>query len=143
MNGERKRPPPRQRERVLIVEDNKEAADSLAALLRLGGYDVRVCYDGASAITEAEEWTPAAAIVDIGLPGLSGYAVAEQIRALPFGRGVLLIALTAYAHVEDMEEASYAGFNWHICKPAGASVIAAVLQNPWGAATLKDAVFLN
>src|SRR5688500_12936617 len=85
---------PQQPDRVLIVEDSKDTADSLAAILQVEGYDVRVCYDGRSAITEVEQWRPNAAIIDIGLPGVTGYAVGQQIRELPFGSGVLLVAVT-------------------------------------------------
>jgi CheY-like chemotaxis protein len=138
MKGEEKPKP----ERILIVEDRRDAADSLAALLRLEGYDVHVCYDGHSAIAEFEQWRPTATIIEIELPDISGYAVAQQVRKLPFGSGVLLIAMTAYAYASDIEQARYAGFNWHIAKPALPTVVA-ILRSPRQAAMRKDAVPLN
>jgi two-component system CheB/CheR fusion protein len=129
--------------RILIVEDNKDGADTLAEMLRLEGYDVRVCYDGGSAIAEVDRWRPAAAVIDIGLPGVTGYAVAQHIRDLPFGSGVILIAVTGYVTPKDIEQARYAGFNWHLAKPASASTLLDILRNPGQAAMRKDAVPLN
>jgi two-component system CheB/CheR fusion protein len=130
------------RNRVLVVEDRKDAADSLATLLQLEGFDVRICYDGSSALHELEQWRPTAAIIDIGLPGVSGYAVAQHVRELPFGSGVLLIALTAYAYPSDIEQARYAGFNWHVSKPASPTVVVDILRDPRRAAQRRDAVRL-
>jgi CheY-like chemotaxis protein len=115
---------------VLICEDQKDAADSLAALLRIQGYDVVVCLDGPSAVDRARAWQPGAAIIDIGLPGISGYAVAQSIRELTFGAHVVLIAVTGYTTPADIEKARYAGFNWHFAKPARPSLLAEVLENP-------------
>lgn len=132
-----------QPQRVLIVEDRKDAADSLAVFLRLEGYDVRVCYDGHSAMAEVQQWRPAAAIIDIGLPGLTGYAIGQHIRELPFGSGVLLIAVTGYTYPADVEKARYAGFNWHLGKPAAPSDIVKILRNPRQAVDTKSALQLN
>ena len=69
--------------RILICEDQKETAETLAALLRLHGYEVFVCHDGPSAIAKVAKWRPSAAIIDIGLPDITGYGVAQYIRDLP------------------------------------------------------------
>jgi CheY-like chemotaxis protein len=116
--------------RVLVCEDQKDAAESLAALLRLQGHEVLVCSDGRSAIEQALKWRPTVAIIDIGLTDVTGYAVAQHIRGLPFGRNVVLIALTGYADPGDIEMARYAGFNWHFAKPADSSFLMDVLEDP-------------
>lgn len=116
--------------RVLICEDQVDAAQTLAALIRMRGYEVRVCHDGRSAIDEALDWRPGVAIIDIGLPGISGYGVAQFIRELSFGGGVVLIAVTGYGSPADVEAARYAGFNWHFSKPADPSSIIDVLETP-------------
>lgn len=143
MNAEAPSSARQQPDRVLVVEDRKDAADSLAAILHLEGYDVRVCYDGSSALVTVKDWRPAAAVIDIGLPGISGYALAQQVRQLPFGNGVLLIALTAYAYPADIDKARYAGFNWHVPKPAPSSVVVEILRNPGEAAMRGGAVPLD
>jgi CheY-like chemotaxis protein len=119
-----------QHRRVLICEDQKDTAETLATLLRSHGHEVLVCHDGPSAIAQARQWGPTAAIIDIGLPEITGYAVAQYIRELPFGADVLLIAITGYGSPADIEMARYAGFNWHFAKPAPPAFIVDVLQNP-------------
>ncbi len=116
--------------RILICEDQKETAETLAALLRLRGYEVLVCYDGPSAIAKVAKWRPSAAIIDIGLPDITGYGVAQYIRDLPFGSSVLLIAVTGYGSPADIELARHSGFNWHFAKPAPPALILEVLQDP-------------
>jgi CheY-like chemotaxis protein len=116
--------------RILICEDQQETAETLAALLRLRGYEVLVCYDGPSAIAKVAKWRPGAAIIDIGLPDITGYGVAQFIRDLPFGSSVLLIAVTGYGSAVDIELARHSGFNWHFAKPAPPALILEVLQDP-------------
>ena len=116
--------------RVLIVEGDIDMAESLADLLRQHRYRVLVCAEGRQAVVQAAVWRPAAAIIEIGLPGITGYSVAQYIRGLPFGRDVLLIALTRYSDLSDIEMARYAGFHWHLAKPAQPSVIVDVLKDP-------------
>src|SRR5918999_736540 len=130
--------------RVLICEDQADLAQTFAALLSLHGHEVRVCHDGRSAIDQALDWRPTAAIIDIGLPGISGYGVAQLIRDLSCGGDVLLIAVTGYASPADLEMARYAGFNWHFSKPAAASLIIDVLQSPSRSALASgDGVLLS
>lgn len=130
--------------RVLICEDQKDTAETLAALLRLQGYEVLVCHDGASATGKVAKWRPSAAIIDIGLPEITGYAIAQYIRDLPYGSRVLLIAVTGYGCPADIEMARYAGFNWHFAKPAPPSLILEVLKDPSRKPIARqDGVLLN
>jgi CheY-like chemotaxis protein len=115
--------------RVLVCEDHKDAAESLAALLRLQGHDVLVCFDGQAAIEEAPKWRPTAAIIDIGLPGVTGYAVAQYMRE-SLGSEVVLIAVTGYTTPADIEMARHAGFNWHLAKPPDSSFLMDLLEDP-------------
>jgi two-component system CheB/CheR fusion protein len=117
-------------QRVLVCEDDKDIAELVAAALRLKGREVLVCHDGTSAVSQAAQWRPAVAVIDIGLPGVTGYGVAQHIRNLPFGREVLLIAITGYDSPADIEMARYAGFNWHFAKPARPSALVAVVEDP-------------
>jgi CheY-like chemotaxis protein len=116
--------------RILICEDQEETAETLAALLRMHGYQVLVCHDGPSAIAKVATWRPSAAIIDIGLPDITGYGVAQFIRGLPFGASVLLIAVTGYGSAADIELARHSGFDWHFAKPAPPAFILEVLQDP-------------
>jgi CheY-like chemotaxis protein len=105
--------------RVLVCEDQLDTAESLAALLRFAGHDVLVCHDGHAAIDQASAWRPTAAIIDIGLPGITGYAVAQYIRELAFGADVVLIGVTGYANPGDIEMARYVLENPAQRPPAG------------------------
>lgn len=103
--------------RVLVVDDNEDAADSLATLLGVMGYEVRIAYDGPEAIQAADEFEPAVALLDIGLPKLSGYDIARHVRARR-GADVLLVAITGWGQEEDRRKAREAGFDHHFTKPA-------------------------
>lgn len=103
--------------RVLVVDDNEDAADSLATLLDVMGYEVRTAYDGPEAITVADEFRPAVALLDIGLPRLSGYDIARHVRASR-GSDVLLVAITGWGQEDDRRKAREAGFDHHFTKPA-------------------------
>jgi DNA-binding response OmpR family regulator len=103
--------------RVLVVDDNEDAADSLATLLGVMGYEVRIAYDGPEAIVAADEFMPAVALLDIGLPKLSGYDIARHVRAQR-GDGVLLVAITGWGQEDDRRRAREAGFDHHFTKPA-------------------------
>ncbi len=114
------------RRRVLVVEDNRDAAASLSTLLELMGHEVRVAYTGPEALTLAADWTPEIAISDIGLPGFDGFEVARRLRGR-FGRGPLLVALTGYGRDEDRRLSQEAGFDHHLVKPADPVVLRRVL----------------
>ncbi len=103
--------------RVLVVDDNQDAADSLAELLGALGYEASVAYDPAQAIAAASVAMPQVAILDIGLPGMDGFELAGRLRALPHGAAVTLIALSGYGRADDKARSSAAGFNAHLVKP--------------------------
>jgi CheY-like chemotaxis protein len=103
--------------RLLVVDDNEDAADSLATLLGVLGYEVKVAYDGPEAIQAADGFMPDAALLDIGLPHLSGYDIARHMRSTR-GPGVLLVAITGWGQEDDRRRAREAGFDSHFTKPA-------------------------
>ncbi|MDQ4034897.1 MAG: ATP-binding protein [Chloroflexota bacterium] len=103
--------------RILIVDDNHDAADAISSLLELEGNQTRVAHDGAAAMASAASLRPDAILLDIGLPGLNGYDVARQIRREPWGRSVLLVALTGWGHPEERTKSEEAGFDHHLVKP--------------------------
>ena len=102
--------------RVLVADDNRDAADALCRMLALYGYEVRAAYDGASAVELSESFRPHVAVLDIGMPTRSGYDVARELRARR-GRDVQLIALTGWGSDEDVKRAREAGFDHHLTKP--------------------------
>jgi CheY-like chemotaxis protein len=108
--------------RVLVADDNRDAADSLGRILALYGYDVRVAYDGAAAIAAAEAFRPAAAVLDIGMPGVNGYDVARALRER-HGAALRLVALTGWGQAADRQRASEAGFDHHLTKPMDPGVL--------------------
>jgi DNA-binding response OmpR family regulator len=118
---------PEAHSRILVVDDNEDAADSLATLLGVLGYAVRVAYDGPDAIVAADEFKPDAALLDIGLPKLSGYDIARHMRASR-GDGVLLVAITGWGQEDDRRKARDAGFDHHFTKPADFDLLMALLE---------------
>src|SRR5690349_10976682 len=96
--------------RVLIVEDNRDQAESLRLLLQFWSYEVRVATSGPAGVQAAKEWHPDAVLCDIGLPGLDGYGVAEELRRDPDTAATLLVAVTGYGSEEDRRRAHAAGF---------------------------------
>jgi len=103
--------------RVLVVEDNVDAAESLATLLRLWGHDVRVVHDGLDALDAARSYLPEVVLLDIGLPGLDGYQVAERLRTERGLASTLLVAMTGYGQPEDRRRSAEAGIHHHFVKP--------------------------
>jgi CheY-like chemotaxis protein len=101
----------------LIVDDNRDAADSLGLLLKFSGHDTRVVYNGKDALASVESFKPDVAVLDIGLPDMDGYELARQIRRMPQSKPLRLIALTGYGQVEDQQRAYAAGFDGHLIKP--------------------------
>jgi signal transduction histidine kinase/ActR/RegA family two-component response regulator len=114
-------------QRILIADDNADLAESMAMLLRLEGHEVRIAFDGTSAVGLAEEFRPNAALLDIGLPGLNGYDLARELRSRQNGRGMLLIAATGYGQPEDRVRAQGAGFDFHMVKPVDPQMVGAVI----------------
>jgi PAS domain S-box-containing protein len=103
--------------RVLVVDDNVDAAESVAMLLRLAGHDVRVAHNGPEAVQVATTYRPEVVVLDIGLPGMSGYEVARSLRQDPQFRDTLLVAVTGYGQEEDRQRSEEAGFDHHLTKP--------------------------
>jgi CheY-like chemotaxis protein len=103
--------------RVLVVDDNADAADSLAMLLGVRGHETRVAYSAKDALTCAATFQPEVGILDIGLPELDGYELAKRLRAMPQMLELRLVALTGYGQVEDQQRALACGFDAHLVKP--------------------------
>jgi PAS domain S-box-containing protein len=104
--------------RILVVDDNADAADSMAFLLELDGHEARIARDGLHAVDAAAHWTPEVVLLDIGLPKLDGYEVARRIRAQRHGvNGVMLIAITGWGQDDDRRRSRDAGFDAHLTKP--------------------------
>ena len=114
--------------RVLVVDDNVDAAQTLEMLLEFSGYEVRMVHDGLSAVEAALAWRPDAVLLDIGLPGLSGYGVAKRIRLEASLEGMVLIALTGYSQETDRQFSREAGFDHHLAKPANFDVLENILK---------------
>jgi CheY-like chemotaxis protein len=104
--------------RVLVVEDNRDLAESLGQLVEMLGHQVEIVHDGAAAIAKAHSNPPDVLLCDIGLPGMSGYDVARAFRADPELQRTHLVAVSGYVQPEDMKEAADAGFERHVKKPA-------------------------
>jgi two-component system CheB/CheR fusion protein len=115
------------RHRVLVVEDNVDAAETLREMLLLWDHDVEVVHDGLSGIERAREFHPDVVLCDIGLPGMDGYAVARALRADPSISSAFLVAVTGYASPEDARRAVGAGFDLHLGKPVPIEVLEEVL----------------
>ena len=113
---------------ILIVENNKETAQSIAILLRAWGYEVRVTYDPFSALEEARVHPPRVILLDIGLPGMDGYEVAAKLREQSESCGAMLVAVTGYGEEEDRRRAREAGFDYHMVKPVDPNDLRTLLQ---------------
>ena len=111
------------RHEILVVDDNIDAANSLAALLSQGGHAVDAVHDGQSALDAVARSAPDVVLLDIGLPDMDGYEVARRIRALPAGRRIRLFALTGWGQAHDKKLALEAGFDAHFTKPADTALL--------------------
>jgi CheY-like chemotaxis protein len=113
--------------RILVVDDNADAAESLAVLLRLMGYEAQTATDGPAALAAAEAFHPDVVLLDIGLPGMSGYDVARRLKEAPwFGRGVL-VAMTGYGSAGDRRRSEESGFARHLVKPVDVPTLQTLL----------------
>ena len=115
--------------RVLVIEDNRAAADSLRLVLDLGGHEARVAYDGPAGVRAAREWPPDFVLCDLGLPGLDGYGVAAALRHHPATARAHLIAVTAYGSDEARVRSREVGFERHFVKPVDPDVLLDLLAN--------------
>ncbi|HVT26549.1 MAG TPA: CheR family methyltransferase, partial [Lacipirellulaceae bacterium] len=114
--------------RVLVVDDSKPAADTMSKVIALFGNDVRTAYDGKQALALTEEFQPQVILMDIGMPGMSGYEAAQRIRQQSNGNNILLIALTGWGQDSDRDRTKEAGFDHHIVKPADPSYLRHLLS---------------
>ncbi|HSN21352.1 MAG TPA: PAS domain S-box protein [Usitatibacter sp.] len=117
------------RRSILVVDDNDDAASSLAMLLRMTGHEVAVAHDGEAALQRVAADRPDIVLLDIGLPGMSGYEVAARIRAMPQRAGTRLYALTGYGQEEDRRRSAEVGFNGHLVKPVIPSELFALIES--------------
>ena len=115
--------------RVLIVDDNADSAETMAMLLQIWGHDVQVAKDGPTALAVAAERRPEVVLLDIGLPGMTGYEVAQRLRALPEMADSVLVAVTGYGQEDDRRSTRAAGFALHLVKPVRPDVLRKVFAD--------------
>src|SRR5262249_19062896 len=113
--------------RILVVDDNVDAAQTLAMLVRLAGHQVEVAHDGRTTLKLAAQFRPHVILLDIGLPGMSGYEIARQLRRRPDGDRPLLVAVSGYGRDDDLRQAQEAGFDHHFTKPTDFEELRALL----------------
>jgi signal transduction histidine kinase/CheY-like chemotaxis protein len=118
------KPPSR---RVLVTDDNRDAANSLAMLLKLGGHQVATAYDGIEAVEKAASYRPDVMLLDLGMPGKNGYDVCRSIRQEPWGKDIRIVALTGWGQEQDRQKTREAGFDEHLVKPVSATALNEVL----------------
>jgi CheY-like chemotaxis protein len=114
---------PAGRQRVLIVDDNIDTADSMAILLTTMGHEVRAAYNGASAVETAERFRPDVVFLDLGMPGLNGYETAHYIREEEWGKDTVVVAVTGWGTQADQQNSLDAGFDYHLTKPVDPEVL--------------------
>ena len=114
--------------RILIVDDHGDTVDTTSVLLEMEGHEVRVAYDGLAAIEIAKQFQPEVVLLDVGMPGLDGYAVARALRALQEWEPMRLVAVTGWARAEDKKAAIAAGFDLHLPKPVVLEELQAALK---------------
>src|SRR5262249_48350134 len=119
--------------RILVADDNRDAADSLMLMLRLSGHEVLAAHDGQEAVEAAGWFRPDVALLDIGMPKRNGFEAARHIREQPWGRNVLLVAVTGWGQEEDKRRAAEAGFDYHLTKPVDPAALEKLLVT-WKAA---------
>ncbi len=114
---------------ILVADDNRDGAEIMAMLLEDSGHIVHVAFSGPDALALAAEKTPDIAILDIGMPGMSGYEVARRIRAAPWGTDMILVAVTGRGQEDDKRAAVEAGFNRHLIKPVDPAELEAMIRS--------------
>jgi CheY-like chemotaxis protein len=124
--------------RILVADDNEDAAESLMLLLELSGHDVHVVFDGDAAVAAAARLRPDVALVDIGMPKRNGYEVARRIREQPWGADVHLVALTGWGQQTDRRRAEEAGFDVHLVKPVAPETLDRLLAEVSASRTAAD-----
>jgi CheY-like chemotaxis protein len=120
------------RARILIADDNRDAADTMGMLLEFGGHEVIIAHSGNQALQLGRERRPDVVILDIGMPDLNGYDVARTARNEDWGKSAYLIALTGWGQAEDKERARLAGFDRHLTKPVDPDLVEEILKGHMG-----------
>ena len=118
----------RAQRRIVVADDNEDSAESFAMLLSFSGHEVRIVHDGPAALDAVRDFRPDVAFLDIGMPGLTGYEVAQAVRAEPWGREVKLIAVTGWGQPDDRARARTAGFDRHLIKPIDPAEVDRLLE---------------
>lgn len=116
------------KQKILVVDDNADAANSLGRLLSLMGNDIRVVHSGAAALSEIDLFRPQSVLLDLGMPIMDGFETAEQIRARPEYRDIALVAITGWGQERDRQRTREAGFVAHLIKPVNLDQLEAVLR---------------
>ena len=119
--------------RILIVDDNRDAADSLSEMLKVAGNDTRTAYDGQQGVEVADDYRPDVVLMDIGMPKMNGYEAARRIRGEPWGKGLTLVALTGWGQEDDRRKTAEAGFDHHLVKPVAFAAVTELLAGLTGA----------
>jgi PAS domain S-box-containing protein len=127
LSGSERRPAGAVKCRILVADDNRDAAESMGMMLRLMGNEVRTVHDGLRAVEEAAAFRPDVVLLDIGMPGLNGYVAASRIRQQPWGQDMILVAMTGWGQEEDKRRAREAGFSHHLTKPVDIAALAELL----------------
>ena len=115
--------------RILVVDDNRDGAESLAMMLTLMGNELRTAHDGLEALDVAAAFRPDLILLDIGMPRLNGYDTARRIRGQPWGKNTVLVALTGWGQEEDRQKSHDAGFDTHMVKPVDLAALEKLLAN--------------
>ena len=117
------------RRRLMVIDDNKDAAESMSMLFELWGHDVVCVFDGRTALDTATKFHPHAVFLDIGLPGMDGYELAERLREIPQAARIVLIAITGYGQDEDRRRSREAGIDHHLVKPVAPETLLKLLDS--------------
>jgi CheY-like chemotaxis protein len=112
-----------------VADDNRDAAITLSMMLRILGYEIRTAFDGPEALEAAAEFRPDVALLDLGMPKMTGYDVARRLHEQPWGKDVALIAVTGWGQPEDKQRTREAGFGHHLVKPVDPTVLAELLAS--------------
>ena len=115
--------------RILVVDDNADSALSMAMMLSMMGHETRTAHDGEAAVATAEAFRPQVVLLDIGLPKLNGYEVAQRIRKEAWGASMFLVAITGWGQDEDRRRSEDVGMNLHLVKPVEPSALDRVLAD--------------
>ncbi len=117
-----------QRRRILIVDDNRDSVETMATLIRLSGHEIEMAHDGETALEKAKSFKPEIILLDVGLPDMHGYEVAERLRAIPENKSLVIVALTGYGNEEDRRRAMDAGFDYHFVKPVDFTALESLIN---------------